>query len=164
MEIIDQLGETKHVYHMKSWSGKHMVVKLTQRYGLEIHETWARAGVAPQLLEFVELPGGWRMVVMEWLGEPWQRLDKLLKTLAVQQRAEAKEAALKALSLGHGSVPLSRGSQMRCVHGDARNVNVLVCRRLAAQQGVQPAPGAKGSAMEADCRAQKREHTKSVMI
>lgn len=147
MDVLEQLGENKHVYLVKLRSGQHAIVKLTQRYGREVHRAWAAAGVAPQLLEFVELPGGWRLVAMEWLAEPWQHLHDLPE----EEEPEARAAALHALTLGHGvTVADSHGTVQRSVHGDARDVNVLVCRRSAAQQSMQTAPGTEGSAMDMD--------------
>ena len=147
MEDLEQLVVNKYVYLVKLRSGQHAIIKLTQRYGREVHEAWARAGVAPQLLEFADLPGGWRLVAMEWLSEPWQPLH----TLRAEQRQEARAAALQALALGHGATVMDRHSaSLRCVHGDARDVNVLVCRRSDAQQHVQTASGTEGSAMDVD--------------
>ena len=74
---MDRPFPTKHFYKVELQGGMHMIAKLTQRYGAAVHTAWASVGVAPRLLECVALPGSWKLVVMEWLDEPWRPLDSL---------------------------------------------------------------------------------------
>ncbi|KAF5319668.1 hypothetical protein D9619_008393 [Psilocybe cf. subviscida] len=51
-------------------SSKKLLVKFTQSYGRAVHEELAGSNYAPELLGFSKLPGGWKMIVMEYLGSP----------------------------------------------------------------------------------------------
>jgi hypothetical protein len=107
-------------------------VKLTQRYAPHVHALWAAAGLAPALHACEPLDGGgpWLCVVMELLSPPtWRPLPELPPA----ERAAAAAAALAALAAAHAQrLPGGGGGGGRCVHGDARGVNVLVAPRAAA--------------------------------
>lgn len=92
-----------------------------------MHDAWYKAGgqepLVPKLVDCVELPGGWSMIVMELLGEDWRSLQQLHHLL----RGEAVVEVAKALERAHNvDVRLEGGSFSRAVHGDVRPPNVLV--------------------------------------
>jgi hypothetical protein len=100
---------------------RRVCVKLTPRYAPNVHALWAAAGLAPALHTCEPIHGGgpWRLVVMELLAPPtWRPLPDL----PLAERPAAAAAAVQALRAAH-----TVGST-RCVHGDARGVNVLVAR------------------------------------
>jgi hypothetical protein len=49
---------------------RQLVVKFTKNYGCEVHAGLADLEMAPALYTVVELPGGWKMVVMEYVSWP----------------------------------------------------------------------------------------------
>ena len=115
----------------------------TCRYGKEVHEGWADAGLAPKLLAFEQLPGGWFMVIMQQLGAGWQ----LLSSLATgESKKEARRAALCALQQAH-TLEVFGPSCPRSVHGDARDTNVMVATTssVAAGDSLGSQPGASSS-------------------
>ena len=89
-------------------------VKFVRRYSDEAHEHCARLGFAPQLLSFKSLPGGWSMVVMDWLDpDEWSRLDEIEIT---RNDIDALKSNISQLhQSGYG-------------HGDLRAVNILVSK------------------------------------
>lgn len=42
-----------------------MCVKFVLRYSVEAHQKCAELGFTPQLKGYKDLPGGWKMVIME---------------------------------------------------------------------------------------------------
>lgn len=107
--------------------GRPVVVKFTQRYGLKVHQRWAAAGFAPNLLpETRKLPGGWYMVVMDLLvPEEWVPLCEVPSDL----QEGARELALATLSKAHDlEIEPGEGSEegAKGVHGDMRHNNVMV--------------------------------------
>ena len=61
--------EHRHLYHARlvspASSDKAIFVKFSQRYSLELHRFCASQGLAPKILGFQKLYGGWFAVVME---------------------------------------------------------------------------------------------------
>ena len=121
-------------------SGARVCVKFAPRaYAVDVHAAWAAAGLAPALLEHRVLPGSVHMVVMELLSanDGWCMLsDSGIRpggAFVAAERAAAAAAALDALQRAH-ALRLPCGSC--AVHGDCRDVNVLVRRA--------PTPGAGG--------------------
>ena len=98
---------------------------------------WAHAGLAPKLLAFEQLPGGWFMVIMQQLGEGWQLLSSLD---AGESKEEARRAAMCALQRAH-TLDVFGPFFPRSVHGDARDSNVMV----ASTSSSSTAAGASSS-------------------
>lgn len=95
--------------------GKPIMVKFVQRYSRDAHEKCANLGCAPKLHGFEELPGGWLMVVMEYLPSDKYHTpnNDVLKTTNLK----LYNAMKKALENLH---------QEGLVHGDIRDANVMV--------------------------------------
>ncbi|EFJ08945.1 hypothetical protein SELMODRAFT_428489 [Selaginella moellendorffii] len=117
-KVVKQFGN-KLVYLVEPLG----VVKLAKRYGVEVHRAWAAAGFAPALYEVRALAGGWMEVKMEYLGREngWEMLAEC------EDADEMRDQAVAALRSAHG-VPVSSNGGVG-VHGDARDVNVMVRRR-----------------------------------
>jgi len=82
-----------------------------------VHKAWYNAGYAPELFDVQELEGGFKMIAMEYLGPPWQTLAGLDTTTKESARVVVKEALQSVQNLCAGTV-----------HGDARDVNIMVKR------------------------------------
>ncbi|XP_024529654.1 uncharacterized protein LOC9650792 [Selaginella moellendorffii] len=117
-KVVKQFGNTL-VYLVEPLG----VVKLAKRYGVEVHRAWAAAGFVPALYQVRALAGGWMEVKMEYLGREngWEMLAEC------EDADELREQAVAALRSAHG-VPVSSNGGVG-VHGDARDVNVMVRRR-----------------------------------
>jgi len=62
----DEKSEYRNLYHARQLSPtKDIYVKFTQRYSVELHQFCAKEGLAPELLGYEELPGGWFALAME---------------------------------------------------------------------------------------------------
>jgi hypothetical protein len=104
-------------------SGQQVVVRFLRRYGVDAHAAWAAAGLAPQLHQVKQLPGGWLQVEMELLdkGSGWYELGNC----PVEDVEAATSAARAALQQAH---QVCGPEQQAFVHGDARVQNVMVRR------------------------------------
>ena len=59
-------SEYRNLYHARDRTmGKEIYVKFTRRYSVDLHKFCVQEGLAPKLLGFQWLPGGWFGVVME---------------------------------------------------------------------------------------------------
>ncbi|KAG8901222.1 hypothetical protein FRB99_005477 [Tulasnella sp. 403] len=90
----------------------HFVVKFTLRYGTETHRYCAEAGFAPQIYHMEELPGGWTVVVMEFISKPFT----LLSELGSKDLPKLDQQLRHAVSTMHDE---------DYVHGDLRGANVF---------------------------------------
>lgn len=97
-------------------SSEKLLVKFTQFYGHAVHDELARAKYAPELLGFTHLPGGWKMVVMEFLQGPvWQNGSSL---------SEHDTTVQRELSIVRDKIlPLLQ--KKGYVHGDIRMANLM---------------------------------------
>jgi serine/threonine protein kinase len=91
-------------------------IKFTQCYSAQVHKFCASINCAPRLLGFESLHGGWHMVVMEDLNDYFDLFGSLL----APDRVDAVKGRL-------GEV-LGQMHQQGFVHGDVRNVNVMVTK------------------------------------
>ena len=86
-----------------------LFIKFTRRYSAEAHRYCSDKGIAPRLHEDVLLPGGWHMVIMDYLDEDAftciSDSDKHLETHILE--------AIKTLHEGG------------LVHGDVRGMNIM---------------------------------------
>ncbi|KAK9803995.1 hypothetical protein WJX72_011413 [[Myrmecia] bisecta] len=106
--------------------GQYSVLKFTSQYNELVHHALADEGLAPQLLEPVtQLAGGWYMVSMELLDNPWFTLDALLAEGHPREFDAAIAAVWEALAKAH-SVKAGAGKP---VWGDARPGNIMLHRR-----------------------------------
>ncbi|KAG0603954.1 hypothetical protein M758_10G133400 [Ceratodon purpureus] len=120
----NSIGNKQLVFLAEDANKREVVIKFCRRYGDRVHRAWYDMGYAPELLEFQRLAGGFYLVAMEFLGDPW----KTFLLLDDQEKTECRSVVLDALKKVHGlSVfgPENAGS----VHGDAREGNIMVRRR-----------------------------------
>jgi len=96
----------------KSNDETKLCVKFTQKYSKDAHQYCADNGVAPELFAVEELPGGWLMVVMEYLDSSIE-----LSELKGNVRASCKASATAAVAHLHAG---------GFVHGDIRDTNTMV--------------------------------------
>jgi len=62
----DSSSEYRNLYHARQLDPmKDIYVKFTQRYSIELHRFCEKEGLAPKLLGFEQLPGGWFALAME---------------------------------------------------------------------------------------------------
>ena len=89
-------------------------IKFVRRYSDEAHKLCSQLGFAPQLVGFESLPGGWFMVVMDWLdSDEWSQLEEIEIT------RQDIDALTSKIILCH---------QRGYGHGDLRAVNILVSK------------------------------------
>ncbi|KAF9647363.1 hypothetical protein BDM02DRAFT_3117161 [Thelephora ganbajun] len=101
----------RHLYHAHLEEGQGVYVKFTRRYSLELHKFCASHGLAPRLLGFERLAGGWYGVVME-------KVDTT-DVLKVESSPDLETWKKDIWSLVHGF------HQMGLVHGDLRLANFI---------------------------------------
>lgn len=89
-------------------------IKFTRRYSMSAHEFCAKKGWAPELLGYEELPGGWRMIVMEDMVE-----HQLLNRSSAEDQEELHAKLRQILTELHAA---------GMVHGDFRDSNILTKR------------------------------------
>ena len=142
-----QLGPAtthKLVYLATNQQKQQYVVKFTQRYGVEVHEAWATAGLAPKLLEHRHVAGMWQQVVMEHLppnlpnASGWLTMRYLMQPFKEQLKTAPRQLVLPPDMRPH---LLQQAEQLLCdahavlvsglraAHGDARPDNIMVCVR-----------------------------------
>ncbi|KAH8924552.1 hypothetical protein BT69DRAFT_1280429 [Atractiella rhizophila] len=68
-DYISQPHDQKLVFLCNQSERSELCVKFARQYSKEAHLICASLGFAPKLRGFEELPGGWKMVVMDWLSE-----------------------------------------------------------------------------------------------
>ncbi|KAJ7774980.1 hypothetical protein B0H16DRAFT_1509114 [Mycena metata] len=100
-------------------AGNHRVlVKFSMTYCPELHTFCYTLGHAPELLGFERLPGGWYVIVMEYLDREsgWGPLSSIMDTItrAAQERAYKEIAEV-----------MKRFHEENWVHGDLRTTNIL---------------------------------------
>ena len=94
-------------------TGKKVCVKFTHRYSREVHEACADMKIAPKLLGYELLPGGWIMVVMDRIDDNYTTLFDIARTMP----GHLYDLIKKKLEELH---------QRGMVHGDIRNANIMV--------------------------------------
>ena len=99
----------KLIFLATSDDGKRLIIKFTHQYGEDAHRACSDAGVAPCLHAVVGKPGGWLMVVMDYLDP-----NKFNHVSAYD--TGLKPTIHKAVDVLH-----DRGF----VHGDVRNFNMV---------------------------------------
>ena len=91
---------------------RYICIKFVQKYGVDVHRWCADNGFAPQLIAYQDLPGGWSMVIMEFLDQSWMPIMKM-KTRPDRLADEIFSTVIKLHENG-------------MVHGDLRDTNLLV--------------------------------------
>ncbi|KAG1849202.1 hypothetical protein F4604DRAFT_95669 [Suillus subluteus] len=108
-----RMDTTKPLFSVKTTDDKTLCVKFVRHYCKEAHQRCASGGFAPVLHGFEKLPGGWYMILMEMLTEDYCFLWELP---APYPHHDAIATGLRSLH------------QEGYVHGDIRNVNIMVKR------------------------------------
>src|SRR5262249_4654483 len=76
----------------------------------------AEEGFAPELIAFEQLPGGWYMVVMDFLDDSW--------ITAAQMRTDTETLPEDLEDKVHAAI--TKLHQNHMVHGDLRDTNLLI--------------------------------------
>ncbi|CAG7849900.1 SubName: Full=Uncharacterized protein {ECO:0000313/EMBL:CCA77651.1} [Serendipita indica DSM 11827] len=92
-----------------------LCVKFTLKYTKEAHQVCSDQGVAPKLYSVERLPGGWWMVVMEYLSEE----EYTMRSSVDVDVVKFKEAIKGVVGFLHRS---------GFVHGDIRACNIMIRR------------------------------------
>ncbi|KAK2462585.1 hypothetical protein APHAL10511_005318 [Amanita phalloides] len=103
----------KLVFRGTDSDGAQICIKFAESYCFEVHQYCAdELGIAPKLKGCKNLPGGWTMVIMDWIDERYVRLvDEGLRTPELYGAIHNKIRQLH---------------QRHFVHGDIRDVNIMV--------------------------------------
>ena len=101
-------------------TGDKVIVKFTRRYFPELHLFCAEKGHAPELLGFDNIPGGWDVVVMEWIDQE----DTNLQDYALDHLPRWSEDLRSLVKAFH-----DKG----WVHGDLREANLIVSNQNPGQ-------------------------------
>ena len=104
----ERMGD-RLIFLATSDDGERLLIKFTHRYGEDAHRACSDAGVAPRLHAVMEFPGGWLMVVMDYLD------PETFKHVSASDTG-LKPAVHKAVDVLH-----DRGF----VHGDIRGCNMM---------------------------------------
>jgi hypothetical protein len=110
-------NESRFLYHAKMQNDdSDVIVKFTRRYCTDLHQFCAKRGHAPKLLGYGTVPGGWHVVVMEFVD---QDIGKTLAHYAPTHLDQWKKDLTRLLEEFHGE---------GFVHGDLRYANLIVRR------------------------------------
>jgi len=91
----------------------NVFVKFVRQYSKEAHIKCTSMGFAPQLRGFEKVPGGWYMVIMDYLDDTYEDLDDSQFKTSFDGQIREKIVSLH---------------QAGYVHGDIRGANILVKR------------------------------------
>jgi len=106
----------KLLFRGRKQDGERICIKFVRRYGKEVHIWCAGKGIAPKLMGFEALPGGWYMVVMEYLDETWALFDDDKVKWVKGIKGVKEKFAVVIVELHEAGM----------VHGDIREANVMV--------------------------------------
>jgi len=108
-------NEKRFLYRAKM-QNDDVIVKFTRRYCTDLHQFCAKRGHAPKLLGYGIVPGGWRVVVMEFVDHD---INKRLAHYAPAHLDRWEKDLTHLVEEFHGE---------GLVHGDLRDVNLIVPR------------------------------------
>ena len=86
-------------------------IKFVRRYSKDVHLKCSSLGFAPTLRGFQLIPGGWYMVIMDYVGDTCQELDD--SPVKAPFLTEVREKVVSLHQAGY-------------VHGDIRTTNIMV--------------------------------------
>jgi serine/threonine protein kinase len=111
--------QSKLVFEAFDNDGNHLCVKFVKRYGKKAHIQFAQNQLAPDLKGFREIGGGWKMVVMEYLSEPYKQGEELryYEQISSDIQQAARNMLKQRLQVVH---------HLGYVHGDIRNPNLML--------------------------------------
>jgi hypothetical protein len=90
-----------------------VLIKFTQSYSTKLHDFCAKAGFAPKLLGFKRLPGGWLIVVIEYISQS----QSISRSPVLESNLDQWTMKLEDLVKSFHKEGL--------VHGDLRAPNIL---------------------------------------
>ncbi|KAG7085640.1 hypothetical protein E1B28_003187 [Marasmius oreades] len=102
-----------YVYLARTEQGRDVVVKFSEQYCQVLHNFCAEKGMAPKLLGYENLPGGWIGVVMGYLPDSHPLADPRFTSEEKQKMCDKLKACARAM---HDN---------GYVHGDLRETNVI---------------------------------------
>ncbi|KAN0069950.1 hypothetical protein V8E54_012256 [Elaphomyces granulatus] len=118
--------QNKLVFKAVSKANDDLVIKFTRRYSSTAHGFLASLGHAPAIRAINDIPGGWKMIVME--SSPYTLLYDLCPILDDKTRSAIKETVKEVTGKLH---------LQELVHGDIRQANILVSERtLNSPEGI----------------------------
>ena len=80
-DYVKRVMDDKLLFLGQMPDNRTICIKFVRRYSNEAHKCCAQLGFAPQLFGFESLPGGWFMVIMDWLGsDKWCPLNEITMT------------------------------------------------------------------------------------
>jgi tRNA A-37 threonylcarbamoyl transferase component Bud32 len=91
-------------------------IKFVKRYSADTHKFCASEGFAPHVIGFIDLGGGWKMVVMERIDESFEMVRDMTWTVELGELVKLYDSVKEKLIGLH---------QRGYVHGDVRGVNVM---------------------------------------
>ena len=110
-KYLRQIDEKKLLFFGETENTERICIKFVRRYSQAVHEKCAEMGIAPKLRGFEDIGAGWKMVIMDALDEEYQPFDEI--TLHVGAEHFLRERLVQL-------------HQANFVHGDVRDVNVMV--------------------------------------
>ena len=108
-QYISRPMNTKLLFEVSTDRGDNLLVKFTEDYSEDAHRYCSNNGIAPVLHAVEELSGGWKMVVMDLLDDPYD----IVKLPLPEGLFESLQRAVGTLHKGG------------FVHGDIRSCNFL---------------------------------------
>jgi aminoglycoside phosphotransferase (APT) family kinase protein len=110
-KYLYQMDEQKLLFVGKTDNGESIRIKFVRRYSKAAHEKCATMGIAPKLRGFEDIGAKWTMVIMDDLSKEYKTFDK---------------NSLPAATHEHIRAGLDKLHQTHFVHGDVRDVNIMV--------------------------------------
>jgi hypothetical protein len=110
-KYLCQIDEKKLLFIGENDNGERICIKFVRRYSQAAHEKCAEMGIAPKLRGFEDIGARWKTVIMDALDEEYKPFDKN------NLPADGRE---------HIRARLVELHQANLVHGDVRDVNIMV--------------------------------------
>ncbi|KAI0758072.1 hypothetical protein C8Q74DRAFT_295609 [Fomes fomentarius] len=117
--------ESKRIFRVEQEDGTLLCVKFSKRYSVDAHRVAHAAGFAP-MLHAVNMVYGWTMVVMDDMSAGYSTMCDLKRWEKGIEKAQAKPAVSLKVAQEKVIRCLALLHQAGYVHGDVRDVNVLV--------------------------------------
>ena len=115
---IRTLEASKLLFAAQTDAGEELCVKFARTYNQAVHQQCTALGMSPSLRGFNTVPGGWHMATMDLLKDSeYECLHDAKRSLSLEEKERLKEELRSKLTRLH---------QMNFVHGDVRDVNVMV--------------------------------------
>lgn len=100
---LEAIDKDKLIFHAKC-DNEDICINFVRRYSREAHETCVSIGCAPALRGFECIPGGWFMVVMDYIGESHCSLEMVTPSTELEQTLVEKLGQLHQEGYVHGDI------------------------------------------------------------